>query len=67
MIFESFDFDNISIDLKPYKTILIYNISNKILIGVKSLLIRFNKIDGFVRVYNVTRYLVLFDPEFTIG
>ena len=55
MIFESFDFYNISIDLKPYKTILIYNISNKILIGVKSLLIRFNKIDGFVRVYNVTR------------
>ena len=67
MIFEDFDFDNISVDIKSYKTILIYNISNKMLIGVKSLLIRFNKIDGFIRVYNVTRYLVLFDPEFTIG
>ena len=67
MIFEDFDFDNISVDIKSYKTIFIYNISNKMLIGVKSLLIRFNKIDGFIRVYNVTRYLVLFDPEFTIG
>ena len=67
MIFEDFDFDNISVDIKSYKTVLIYNISNKMLIGVKSLLIRFNKIDGFIRVHNVTRYLVLFDPEFTIG
>ena len=23
----------------------------------------FNKIDGFIRVYNGTRYLVLFSPE----
>ena len=32
----------------------------KILIGVKPLRIRFNKINGFFRIYNRTRYLVLF-------
>ena len=31
--------------------------------GVKSLSIRFNKIDGFLRVYDGTRYLSLFGGE----
>ena len=31
--------------------------------GIKPLLIKFNKIDGFLRVYDGTRYLVLFGPE----
>ena len=31
--------------------------------GVKSLRIRFDEIDGFIRVYDGTRYLVLFDPK----
>ena len=30
---------------------------------VKSLRIRFDKIDGFLRVYDGTRYLVLFGAE----
>ena len=33
------------------------------MIGAEPLCIRFNKIDGFVRVYDGTRYLVLFGVE----
>ena len=46
-------------DQKSHKNIFIYNISSKILISSKPLRIRFNKVDGFVRVYDGTRYLVL--------
>ena len=42
---------------------MVYDISYKNLIGAKLLHIRFNKIDGFIRVYNGTRYLVLCSPE----
>ena len=41
----------------------VYNISYKTLIGGKPFYIRFNKVDGFIRVYDGTRYLVLFGPE----
>ena len=59
--FEDFNFYNILLDeKKPYRNILIYDISNKILIGAKPLLIRFDKVDAFIRVYDGTRYLVLF-------
>ena len=37
-----------------------YDILYKILISAKPLHIRFNKVDGFTRVYDGTRYLVLF-------
>ena len=43
--------------------ILIYNISHKTFVGAKSFCIRFNKIDEFIRVYDGTRYLVLFGTE----
>ena len=33
------------------------------MIGPKPLLIRFNEIDGFIRIYYGTRYLVLLGPE----
>ena len=42
---------------------LIYDNSYKTLIGAKPLCIRFNKIDGFFRVHDGTRYLVLIRPE----
>ena len=62
--------DNILTDGKSYKNILVY-ISYKTLIDAKPLQIRFNKIDGFVRVYDGTGYLVLFESEnmipFTAG
>ena len=61
--FRDFDFDNILIDEKSHETILIYDISYETLIGAKLLRIRFNKIDGFVRVYDGTRYFTLFGSE----
>ena len=33
------------------------------MIGAKPLCIRFNKVDEFIRVYDGTRYLVLFSHE----
>ena len=42
---------------------MVYNISYKTLIGAKPLRIRFNNVEGFIRVYDETTYLVLFGPE----
>ena len=61
--FEHFNCDNILIDLNYHENILIYNISNKTLIGAKPLYITFNQGDGFMRVYDGSKYLVLFDSE----
>ena len=61
--FKDFDLDNILLDEKPYDNVLVYNISNKDLIGSKPLRISFDKIDGFIRVHDRTRYLVLFGSE----
>ena len=60
---EDFDLDSISIGEKSYKNILVYNISYETLIDAKPLRIRFDKIDGFMRVTDGSRYLVLFDGE----
>ena len=59
---ENLDLDNILIDEKPNDKILVYLISYINLIA-KPLRIRFDKIDGFIRVYNEIRYLVLFGSE----
>ena len=52
-------------DKKWYKenneNILIGDISWKSSIGAKSLRIKFNKIDEFIKTHNKVRYLVLFD------
>ena len=60
---EDFGFNNILVDEKSNENILVYNILYKTLIGGKPLLIRFNKVDGFIKVYDGIRYLVLFCPE----
>ena len=60
---ENCNLNNILIDEKSYKNILVYNISYKTLIDAKPLRIRISKIDGFIRVYKGTRYLVLFRSE----
>ena len=60
---KDFHFDNILINEKSYKNILVYEISYKTLIGAKPLRIRFDKVDGFIKVSDGTTYLVLFDPE----
>ena len=51
---EDFDFDNILIDEKFHENILICNISYKTLIIPKPLHIRFDKTDGFMRIYDET-------------
>ena len=56
---EDFDFDNTLIDEELHEN----HISYKTLIGPKPLCIRFDKIDGFIRIYDGTRYLVLLSPE----
>ena len=60
---EGFDLDNILIDEKSHENILIYDISYKTLIDSKPLRIRLNKIDGFIRIYDGTRYLTLFGSK----
>ena len=50
-------------DEKSYENILVYNISYTSVIGAELLRIRFDKTDGFIRVYDGTRYLVLFKGE----
>ena len=56
--FEVFDFHNIYIDEISHKKIF-YDISCKALIVAKYLLIRFDKVNGFIRDYGWTKYLVL--------
>ena len=46
-------------DEKLYENILVYEISYKTLFGSKPLRIRFDKIDGFIRVYDEIRYVTL--------
>ena len=60
---EDFDFDNILTYEKSHENILIYDISYKTLIVLKPLRIGFDKMDGFIRIYDGTRYLVLLGPE----
>ena len=60
---EDIDFGNILIDEKSHKNILIYDISYITLIGSKPLRIRFDKTDGFIKIYDGTRYLILFGSE----
>ena len=42
---------------------LVFDISYKTFIGAKPLGISFDEIDGFIKIYDRTRYLVLFGPE----
>ena len=47
---EDFDFDNILIDEKSYESVWFITFHTK-------------HAEGFIRIYDGTRYLVLFDPE----
>ena len=53
---EDCDLDNILIDKKLIENILIYDISRKTLIDPKPLHIRFDKVDGIIRIYDGTRH-----------
>ena len=50
--FKGFDFYDFLIDYRSYENVLVYYISYKTLIGAKPLSIRFDKKDGFIRVYD---------------
>ena len=63
MALEDTDLGNISFAENVYKSILIYCTSYKIFIGAKALSIIFDKVDGFVKIYDGTRHLELFGPE----
>ena len=52
---EAFDFNNILLDKKSHKNILIHGILYKTMIGANPLHIRFDKIDRFIRVYDGNR------------
>ena len=58
-----FDLGNILIDEKPHENILVYNVLYESSIDSKPLHIGFNKIEGFIRVCNGTKYLVLIGSE----
>ena len=45
------------------ENILIHNVSYKTLYGAKLLRIIFDRTDGFIRNYDVTKYLILFSSE----
>ena len=59
------DFNGILLDEKLYKekkeNILIYDILYKTSTGAKPLRIRYDKIDGYIKIRDKIRYLVLFD------
>ena len=63
MKIENFDFDDILINEKSCENIFVNNISYKTLMGAKPVRIVFDDVNGFVRVYDGTRYLVLFGDE----
>ena len=51
------------IDSKSYENILIYDISVQTLIDLQLLGIRFDKIDGLIRIHNGNRYLTSIGSE----
>ena len=59
------DFDNILLDEKSYKNryenILIYDISYKIFMVAKPLRIMFDKISGFIKIYDGIKYLISYE------
>ena len=64
-IFEDFDLENILTSNLIKCLFYNNNISNKTccIKGSELLCIKFNEIDGFIKVYDGTRYLLLFGVE----
>ena len=53
------NFRDILFDEKKYENIVIYDISYRIFMGSIPLCIMFDEIDGFIKIYDGIRYLVL--------
>ena len=49
--------------IKKDEDIIIYDISYKTSMGAKPLHIRFNEADGFIKIHNGIRWLILLDYE----
>ena len=49
--------------MKIHENILIHDILFKTFMGAKPLCIRFDKVDGMIKIYDGTRYLELFGPR----
>ena len=60
---KGFVFDNILIDEKSYKIILVYSIHGKALFDSISLRIRFDEMHGFIKIYVEITYLLLLGSE----
>ena len=60
---EDFDLDNVLIDEESIENISVFKISFKCLIDSKRLRISFDKMDEFIRVYDGTRYFVLYGSK----
>ena len=56
------DIDNILLDEKSYGSFLIYDVSYKTPYIAKPLRIIFDKLDGYIRKYDRTKYVSLFHP-----
>ena len=54
---EYINVDRILLDEKSYENILVYNILYKKFVDAKPLRIRFNKVDGKIKIYNGIRFL----------
>ena len=61
--YEDFKFDNNLLNEKSYKNILIFDILHKTLIGAKPFPIMFDEVSGCIRLYDKTKYLILFALE----
>ena len=56
---EDINNDKILLDKKSYKNVLIYKLLYKKFIDAKPFPIKFNKVDGLIKIYNGIRYLEL--------
>ena len=56
---EDINNDKILLDEKSYKNVLIYKLLYKKFIDAKPFPIKFNKVDGLIKIYNGIRYLEL--------
>ena len=60
---EDINVNNILLDEKLYQNISFYNILCKKFIDAKPLRIRFEKVNGLIKIYNGIRYLELSDSQ----
>ena len=58
-----FNSDKILLDENLYGHILVYEVSYKTFMGAKALRIRFQNVNGFIKIYDRIRYLVLIGPK----